>query len=351
MRHPTAGLLSILILTLAVTAAASPDAKPDTASGKRAHFFTDPEASWTVYKGDYARTSAVEADLTPPFDLAWKRKAARSIGSTPAAADTFLFVSSRDRRLICYNRITGEHEFTRTFKAAIGGSVLIQNLKLLFQTRIPDGKFYVTQINSKHRNIERDFGPCAVTPILEANQVFLFSQNGKVTCLNPDVGFKNWQQTLDGVIEYSPVFLDPSLYVPTVKGVIFKLDAASGAVTAKRKLNGTVLGDLSTDGTYIYAGAADGRVFCLETDSLRSKWESRPGFHFFSGPVSAGDFLYLSAREGWLLKLSAKDGSLVWKTRLEGISVAAPSVTPELVFTATKSGEMAAFETGTSQRI
>ncbi|MEA2063341.1 MAG: PQQ-binding-like beta-propeller repeat protein, partial [Gemmatimonadota bacterium] len=276
----------------------------------------------------------------------------RSIGATPSAAENFLFIGTRDRRLIVLDRDTGERIWRKSFKGGFGGSVLIQGGRLYFNTRAPEGKVICLDINSRKKHMEREIGPCNVSPILEQNQVFLFTQKGKVLCLNAQIGYRNWERKIEGTIEYAPVFLDPFLYVGTVEGNLYKLDSVTGLVVGRCNLGGLILGDLCSDGFDIFAALSKGEVLCLEQDSLKPRWQiSPPGVRFFSGPVYDNGFLYLAGREGSLIKLESNSGSLVWKTTLEGPAVAAPSLAEKLLFTGTKSGSLAAFDTESGQRV
>ena len=318
---------------------------------KRSIFFTDLNARWTADKGNYARTASLNPRVGVPLELAWKKRIGRSIGATPSAAEEVLFVGTRDRRLVALDRNTGERFWRKTFKGGFGGSVLITGGMLYFNTRAPDGKVYSLQINFKKKHLEREFGPSNASPILEQNQLFLFAQSGKVLCLNPEIGYRNWERKLEGTIEYAPVYLDPFLYVATVGGDIYKLDSVTGLVLNHRKLDGYILGDLCSDGVDILTCLNNGKILCLEPDSLSTRWEAEPGTLFFSGPVYSDEAIYLCSREGWLMKLNVTDGSLVWKTPLEGVTVAAPSLTENLVFTGTKSGSLAAYDTESGERL
>ncbi|HUU29111.1 MAG TPA: PQQ-binding-like beta-propeller repeat protein [archaeon] len=320
------------------------------AKDKRIRFFTETNARWWIDKGGFARTSSLAARIRVPLELIWNKRISRSIGATPSAAGDYIFIGTRDRRLFILERNSGQQMARRGFKGGFGGSVLIKGEQMFFNTQAPDGKVYSTEINSKHKHIQRQIGPANASPILEQNQLFLFTQLGKVLSLNPDVGYRNWQQELKGKIEYAPVFLDPYLYIPTLEGTIYKLDSVTGEVIAKNNLHGHLLSDLCSDGFYIFGALTNGKVFCLEPDSLKTKWEVQLENQFFSSPVYSEGSLFLCARAGWLVKLTAENGNFLWKTKLNGITVSAPSLTKELAFTGTKSGEMAAFYTESGER-
>lgn len=314
-------------------------------------FFTDLDARWTVDKADYGRTASVNPLVRLPLELAWKNRAGRSIGATPSAADEYIFVTTKDRRIVILNRDSGERVERRTFKGAFGGSVLIQGVRMFFNTRSPDGKVYCTEINTKEKHIERKIGPAVSSPILEQGRLFLFNQFGKVLCLNPEVGFRNWETQLKGKIEYAPVYIDPFLYVPTLEGNIYKLDSSNGVRSGSLDLGRHLFGDLSSDGYFLFCALASGKVICFEPDSLKKEWEVNIGHSVFSGPVYSNGAPYVCTRDGWLVKLAAEDGSQVWKARLNGIAVAPPSVTGDYAFTGTKSGDLAAFDIASGERL
>lgn len=323
----------------------------DAAAFDKSNWFTDTDAAWLVHKGGYGRVSAVEPEVSLPLEMAWKKRDARSIGVTPVVADSFIFVTTRDRRLLCFNRITGDQVFRRAFKGPISGNVLIQDMKLFFQTDVPDGKVYVTEINSRRKHIERDAGPADTSPILEHNQLFLFSQRGRVTCLNTDEGYRNWHVQLEGLLEFAPVFHEPYLFIPTVKGRIYKLDAVTGSEVARLDLNHTLLGDLASNGSDLFLNLTDGRVVCVDAANLHKKWEVETNQNFFCGPAYEQETLFLASREGYLIRMSAIDGAVEWKVKLRGVSVSTPTVAGDYVFTATKNGEMAAFDKKSGERL
>jgi outer membrane protein assembly factor BamB len=318
---------------------------------EKSGWFSDDQAEWLIYKGNYGRTSALDPDVSLPLEVVWKKKDTRSIGQTPCAADSFIFVSSRDRRLLCYHCDTGRQVFLRTFKGAISGAVIIRDLKLYFQTDLPDGYLYVTDINTKQKHQRRAVGPADIAPILEKDQIFLFVQTGKAACYNPETGVREWQTQLKGLFEYAPVFQEPYIYVATVQGVIYKIEVEYGREIGHIDLAHTLLGDLASDGKNLYLGLADGRIACVSMDDLKVIWEVRTGEHLFCGPSLQDGKLYLASREGNLLRLDSSDGAQEWKTRLHGVSVCTPTLAGDYVFTATKSGEMAAFDKNSGKRL
>jgi len=317
----------------------------------KVRFFTDLNARWTVDKANYGRTSSVTPLVRLPLELAWKNRVGRSIGSTPSAADDYIFVTTLDRRIVILNRDSGERVERRTFKGGFGGSVLIQGLRMFFNTRSPDGKVYCTEINTKEKHIERKIGPAVSSPILDQGRLFIFNQLGKVLCLNAEIGYRNWETRLKGKIEYAPVYLDPFLYIPTLEGNIYKLDSSNGVLLGDLKLDGLLFGDLSSDGYFLFCALTSGKVVCFEPDSLKREWEVDIGHPVFSGPVYSDGALYICARDGWLIKLAAEDGSQLWKEKLNGIAVAPPGLTGDYAFTGTKSGDLAAFDIHSGERL
>ncbi len=325
-------------------------AEPSRPKGNK-NFFGALDAEWTAEKGGYERQASRDPAITLPLGPAWNDRITRSIGATPAAADSFIFISTRDRRVFILNYRTGRKVKEKSYKGGFGGSVLIRGPMMYFSTRVPDGRAYAVEINSGEKQLEKEIGPSAVAPILAGNQLVIFTQYGKVVSINPEEGDKNWEAQLTGKVEYAPVLLDPFLYVATLDGAVHKIDVVTGRVQASRKLEGHLLGDLASDGESIFCALVDGRVFRLDPDSLALRWQVKLDREFFSGPVVDHGSLYLSARRGKLVKLSAADGATIWEVSTGGVTVAAPSIAAGMVFIGTKTGELSAFDSRSGERV
>ncbi|MBW7996558.1 MAG: PQQ-binding-like beta-propeller repeat protein [Candidatus Glassbacteria bacterium] len=336
------------LLTAILTISAPP---AYSARKKDPGFFEDFDAQWLFYKGNLGRTACKNPLISVPLELAWKNNVARSIGSTPGAGGEFIFISTRDRRIIILERNSGERVQRRTFKGGFGGSVIIDGTKMYFTTRYPDGKVYGTDINTKDDHLERKIGASVVSPIVHHDRIFAFTQLGEVVSMNTEAGFQNWKSELEGNIEHAPLYIDPFLFVPTIRGGVYKLGSSTGRTIAEFKTDGLLLGDLSSDDYFLFTASSDGRVYCLEPDSLKVEWEVDLDQPLFSGPIYAKGYVYLSVRNGKVLKLAALDGSEVWEAELNGIAVAPPTVTDEYVFTGTKSGELAAFDIESGEKL
>ncbi len=344
----TKALLALLVAALMLL---STPCVSSARSNDNDGFFKDIDTRWLLYKGDPGRTASENPQLSVPLELAWKNRIARSIGATAAAGGDYIFISTRDRRVVILERTGGERVQRRTFKGGFGGSVLIDGTKMYFNTRSPGGKVYGTDINTKKDHLERKVGAMLVSPIVNHDRLFAFTQDGQVVSINTGTGARNWKSELEGNIEYAPLYLDPFLFVPTVQGKIYKLDSSSGETVAEFAADRLLLSDLSSDGYFLFAAASDGRVFCLEPDSLKVEWQTDLNLPLFSGPVYSKGFLYQCARIGRLLKLAALDGSLVWEAKLDGVAATPPAVTDNYVFTGTKSGELAAFAVGSGEKL
>ncbi|MFH1070975.1 MAG: PQQ-binding-like beta-propeller repeat protein [Candidatus Glassbacteria bacterium] len=321
------------------------------AKKKTSNFFTDVNAAWYVDKANIGRTAAEKPLVRVPLELAWKIRVGRSIGATPSAADEFIFISTRDRRIIILERNSGVRVHRRTLKGGFGGPVVIDGVQMYFNTLAPDSRLYYTEINSKEKHFEKKVGSTMASPIVNQDRVFVFTQLGKVLSMNSEQGTKNWEAQLKGKIEFAPLYIDPYLFVPTVEGRVYKLDSSTGGQLASFSVHGHMYCDLSSDGYFLFTALTNGEVYCLEPDSLKVEWKVKIGHPLFSGPVYYKGNVYLSTREGRIVKLAALDGSQIWESGLDGIAVAPPAVTDNYVFTATKSGELAAFDSESGEKL
>ncbi len=84
-----------------------------------------------------------------------------------------------------------------------------------------------------------------------------------------------------------------------------------------------VHGTAALDEHFVYFGAYNGRFYCLDKKTGRVQWVIRLGDSIGSSPLLYKDELYISVEtftppNGYVVKLKASDGSMVWKSQLLG---------------------------------
>ncbi len=106
---------------------------------------------------------------------------------------------------------------------------------------------------------------------LHDNILIACSRDGLTTALNVDDGGALWRQELPDHIYTSPLIANDCIFIPDMKGNVFKLDLNKGTVLEKNSFNSPFYQPLSTDGNQLFIMGSDGKLWGLDFN-LRPLW-------------------------------------------------------------------------------
>lgn len=190
-------------------------------------------ADWLMFRGNAARTGFSAEQASPPLTKVWEFTAGGGIISSPVVYEGLVYFGARDNKLYAFDAYTGA----------------------------PAWEF-------------RAGGWIDASPAVSASAVYAVSTDGWLYALGRRNGVFMWKAALGAPSVSSPLLLDGKVYVgvgaPAAKLKAF--DAASGAPAGEYAVTQPVDSAPSSDGTRIYFGANDGRLYALNKDTLTQLW-------------------------------------------------------------------------------
>jgi outer membrane protein assembly factor BamB len=184
---------------------------------------------------------------------------------------------------------------------------------------------------------------------VSAGTVYIGSTQGILYALNASSGAERWQKKL-GAIETSPVVISGILYVGTADGSMFALDSQTGEQKWRYQSRGPVEQPPVPDGDMlVFSNEAD-QVVALDAISGKLKWQYKGEsveeykLRGHAGVAVDGDLIYTGFSNGTLAALRKDTGSVAWSTSLKGdaerfVDVdATPLVIGDSVYASSSSG-------------
>jgi len=105
-----------------------------------------------------------------------------------------------------------------------------------------------------------------------------------------------WTSRAVGRVAGTPIVKDGLLYVGDVGGIIYCLDAATGATVWKHDTLGAIWGCLLLAGDRLYVGNEEGTMTVLRAGRQKEVLaEIQMGAALYSRPAVAGDAMYLAS--------------------------------------------------------
>lgn len=202
----------------------------------------------------------------------------------------------------------------------------------------------------------------ASSPAVEGSTLIAAFSSGEIMALRTENGQLAWQDaltrtgsltalaTLNDIVGH-PVVDRGRVYAVSHSGRIIAVDLTSGERVWENNI-----GSISTPwlaGSYIFLVTTDGEVVAISALSGRVHWvtplqrfkkpKKRKGLIRWTGPVLAGDRLFVVSSHGYMLTLSPYTGEILSGIGLPDGTVISPIVANETLYVLTDHGDLLAF--------
>ena len=113
-----------------------------------------------------------------------------------------------------------------------------------------------------------------------------------------------------------PVVAAGRVFIGTMEGNAYGIDASTGATLWSAPIPGGTLSSAAVSGTVVVFVTLRGLLIGLDVTSGRELWRHDSGFAITAAPCVEGGRVYAANHRGDVVALSAASGGLLWKTRL-----------------------------------
>ncbi len=123
-----------------------------------------------------------------------------------------------------------------------------------------------------------------------------------------------------------PVVANGCVYVGTLAGSVYAIDAESGRDRWAFRAPGAVLHSCAADGGKVFFGCADGRMYALRTSDGSLAWTVPTGAAVWNAPAVHAGTVFVGSRDGRLYAIRAEDGTVRWTAPTDGPLLCSPAV-------------------------
>ncbi|WP_298261951.1 PQQ-like beta-propeller repeat protein [uncultured Litoreibacter sp.] len=210
-------------------------------------------------------------------------------------------------------------------------------------------------------------------PVVSGGRIFTMDSVSTVVATGSD-GATLWSQTLipgtdkDGDASGGGLaFADGTIFATTGFGELFALEATSGAVKWRQKLDAPLTSAPTVDGGLVYVVSRDSQAWALDTKQGRIKWQlpgtpSNAVVNGGSGPAIGSRLVVVPYSSGELVGALKKSGIRLWGASVagkrKGVAYAGisdvtgdPVIDAGVVFAGNQSGRVVAMKESSGERI
>jgi len=224
-------------------------------------------ADWPTLRGSNQRTGYVDAEITPPFRLAWCRYfTGERIGSAvePIVADGKVFIGTHSGNLYALDADTG----APLWRFRANGPIAQAPASADGRVVVADATFSWSILDASNGKSRGGiFGPggmCAASPVVADGALFTAARSGQLICTNLQ-GEHRWSQELPIPVRQTAAAADGRLFVAAEDMRVRGLDLRSGKVLWTSE---PLVGQTARDYYPVVAKAGDRTVVTVRTNPV-----------------------------------------------------------------------------------
>ena len=286
---------------------------------------------WPKFHHDENQTGFSTSTAPDTDNVLWSYQTESYITSSPAVINEKVYVGSWDKKLYCFDMISGDVLWNFTTGGKITSSPAIDNGKVFIGSQ--DSVFYCLDADDGDKIWEFDTDyMIESSPTIIDNSVLFGNSGGLLYCLNVNDGSLVWSYSTGNVILSSPAVTEDRVYFGSISGVFFCLDLDDGEFVWSNSTEGGIDSSPTVNEGKVYFGSNDNYVYCLDADDGDFIWNYDTGGEVHSSPAIAYRYVYIGSSSQGLFCLNAESGDLVWNYLISGGIWSPPSVADGKVY-------------------
>lgn len=326
-------LVASLAMLLTACGAAPANNWPGLASDGTHVYLADGQYVYTILLSDGSEITAKAADGSAvPARFPQKAEGTKSFYAAPAlTSDGQLVVGSAaasETMLYRFDPASGAVNWT--FPGPLKNPWVAGALIMGDTVYAPagDGKLYAVNLSDGK---QRWVFPASIhslwtSPITDGKLIYLATLDHDVYALGPD-GKQVWMTKLDNGIIGAPSFLNGTLYVGTLSGNLYALNATDGKQKWVKMLEGNgIWGTPATDGEKVYVGTVKGntgKFYALNAATGEIAWSKEEEGSIIAGPLVTTDQVIYTTETGRIQSVD-KNGAPKWQATIENAKLYTP---------------------------
>ncbi len=260
----------------------------------------------------------------------WKYAAEGGVVGQPALHDGVIYFGSEDNRLFSVAARTGRLIWAFPTGGPIRSSPRIVEGHIVVGS--DDG--YLHAINPVSARILWQVdagGAIRSTPFITKDFIYFGCETGEVFCIDYR-GETKWRFRTKRAVVSSPVVSNGAVYISSLDGTVYALDAKTGWVIWRFRMN---KGSVSTPcrvENYVFVGSADNHLYCLDANNAKEIWRFKAEHQVSGSPIVHKDAVYCGAADGNFYCLEYRTGRLRYSIKTGGAITGGVAVAEDIIY-------------------
>lgn len=158
--------------------------------------------------------------------------------------------------------------------------------------------------------------PDYVQPITGGNRVYMIAAN-QVYALDKTTGSQIWTKGSIGTLTGTGVYDAENLYIGSSNGIVYKLNAATGATTAQFTGAGSFGVSLTLANGTLFAGSSNGTLYAINPTTMSQVWAYAAGFPIVtpSAYSPSKSTIIVNSQDLYVHAINVSTGARIWRVK------------------------------------
>ncbi|MDW8325926.1 MAG: serine/threonine-protein kinase [Anaerolineales bacterium] len=262
--------------------------------------------------------------------LVWKYATEGGLPAPPVIHQDILYIGSEDRRLHAISAKSGRLQWMYYADGPIRAAPRFADGHIF----IGADDHYLHVVNaSTGRKAWRYQASDAIRcrPVVSGDRVYFGCESGEFYALDLRAERK-WMFRAKRGITSSPLLHNGTLYVCSLDGMVYALDASSGWRLWQFRTNKPILSSPTIDGNLLLVGSADNHLYAIDIRNGREAWRFATNGQVNSSPAVIGGTVYVGSVDHSLYAIEVASGRLRWKFTAKGPITSSPAIANNVVY-------------------
>lgn len=297
---------------------------------------------WLYIGGSPGNTNISKSKniLNPPFKLFWEFDADGGLGKNClSASDAILFATTLNGDFFAIDITSGKNlgRVSTTGKSSFSTPLIYSNEIIITSSGDSKSRLFSYNITSGKTQWQRNVGWVESSPVLNGDDFFVSSLNGKIYKINAQRGNIIWftkpekSKNISAAFYTSPVIYDNKIFIGNISGNLYAFDASSGKELWSFKTEGSIYCDAAVKDSRIYFGSDDKNFYCIDT-SGNLIWKKNLNTKFLSSSTFYNETVIITGIDGNVYALDTATSEIKWTFSTRGAIWASPLLQGDKLF-------------------
>ncbi|MBC7185739.1 MAG: PQQ-binding-like beta-propeller repeat protein [Calditrichaeota bacterium] len=287
---------------------------------------------WPQFGGAAQRTNVVAAELAPPLELDWQRKATASLGPTFLAAGTSILCPTKDGHLLVMDGPSGKKVAQKKFRPGFEITCALYENLLVVARRHGNPSLTVHDLGDGHLLWSAAAGSIETEPLIADGHLIVAADEKRLTAYELRSGKVLWTLNTDDNLRSTPAYAEDKVVFGSDDGRVRAVDVRKGTLIWQYRTGGAVLAPPAISHGIVCVGSTDRSFYALSLDSGLVRWVFPTGGRIRHGAAVADSVVLFGSNDHLVYCLSLRNGSERWRFRAKSIISTPPLVAGKVVY-------------------